>query len=125
MILGTVRANLAERFAAITGLNVSPHQPGSPTTPGAFVGTARVNPRAALDGSADVSFDVVVLVSRGDNTTGQDRVDEFMSTDGPSSVVDALYDDIEYAVTDAVGPTEIQLAGVSYFGAVFTVDVLT
>lgn len=129
MNLATIRTDIADKLAAV-GLTVLPNQPGAITTPGAFLGAARVNPRVVAErGDADVEIDLYVIVSRGDNTTGRESADAFMSTEGASSVIALLEADPELtnggdvACTGAEGPGDMQMAGVLVFGSRFVLEV--
>lgn len=132
MNLTTIRNGLKTRLATITAFSQTfAHPPNSIIPPAAFVGTARLNPRATLGNQGDVEFDLWVAVSSAaDSESNRVVIDDYMSTEGTKSVDAAIQASstlggvVDSAVVTAIeGPIELVLGGVSYDGIRFTVQV--
>lgn len=132
MNLATVRAGLKTRLATIAGVSQTfSHAPKNLVPPCAFVGTCRINNNSAFGEVGSAEFDVWVVVSDvADSQNVGANVDAYMSNSGASSVNAAVAADQDLgstfsaAVTDAEGPVQLEVGGVSYEGARFTVTVL-
>ena len=80
--------------------------------------------------SMTVDFSVLVLVSRADDRSGQKALDGYMTPTGTTSIKAAIETDRtlggEVSSAAVVGwsePQEYEIAGISYLGVEFTVEV--
>lgn len=116
--------------SSIDGLNpFSYGQPGV-VVPAFFVADVELNYGSALESGMDVAvFNCRMLVSKLDEQGGQDRIDEFMSTEA-DSVKAALEADrtlgglcFDVFVESVTGPTVYNLQLVDYLGCQFKARV--
>lgn len=90
MNLTTVRDELVEQLASITGLTVSERPPTTLQPPHAYINTIpRVEPSQTFDGLVLVEFEVVVLVAVMDDEKGWDLLSDYCGT-GSGSINYAL-----------------------------------
>lgn len=138
MDIGTVRTALKEALSRVEGLNVDDLR-DNPEAPCAIV---YPDPPFAIDLSFGdkpdqrPTFTVLLLVLYNDTGDAQERLDAFLSTEGASSVLQAIEEDESGkntlgGVVGSAGVTEIksygviQLAdgGVRYLSAELSVEV--
>lgn len=130
MSLSAVRQGMVDRLGTITGLRVYEVFPPAPEFPAAVL--AQAEPFAAYDqvmGAADVrySFQVVLLVSSGDDAQALSDLEPYLSPTGASSVKAALDGNLEgnadwARVTAVLSAGRIAYQRTSFWGAVFRVE---
>ena len=127
-VLSDVRAALAAAVDNVPGLRATASVTGDVSPPMAVIipapGTFITYDVAFEQGVADMSFEVILLVSYADERAGQLLLDGYLSATGPSSVPAAvaaarpLGGGADYAVvTDAQNYGLIPWGGVEYLGA--------
>lgn len=84
-----------------------------------------------LDGLADATVTLRVLTSRSEDQAGQELLDAFLASTGPTSIKAAIEADptlggecSDLAVTGWSGYQPYEVAGTDYYGAELTVEVL-
>lgn len=130
--LAQVREGLAAALRTIPGLRASAWPNPSPNPPHASVVLQQMDPAATYGlGLGRLRFVVRVLVGRADERSAIERLSAYESTEGPLSVVAALYADRTLGgVADSVRVTSVGNEGVYDLGDVplagveFTVEVL-
>lgn len=85
MNVAAVRTALAE-LVDDTGLRCDAYVPDKVNPPCAFVAGPSGDFDQTFDGGVNLTFDVVVLVSRGDTRTGQERLDAYLADSGAASI---------------------------------------
>jgi hypothetical protein len=126
-----IRVALATRLST-TGLNVHAIAPGQVIPPCAVIIPNRpaVNYGITMDGETQVNLLAVVLVSAANDASGQDVIDDYVSTSGTKSINAAVQADptlggaVEFTVVLQVmtyGLTEY--AGQQYMGCSFLIQV--
>jgi hypothetical protein len=89
-----VAAGLAARLATISGLRTSTYQPEQLNPPQAFPVLGNVQYHRAMGGGdVQMTFDVVVIVGRYVDRLAHDRLDDYLSYSGASSLRAALEGD--------------------------------
>jgi hypothetical protein len=127
-VLSDVRTALANAVDNVPGLRASASVPGQVSPPIAVViparGTFLTYSVTSEQGVADMSFEVVLLVSYADDRAGQLLLDGYLSATGPNSVRAAVAADptlgkvVDYAiVTDAADYGLITWGTETYLGA--------
>lgn len=127
-VLSDVRAALAAAVDNVPGLRAFASVTGEVSPPAAVVmparGTFITYSETFEQGVADMSFEVVLLVSYADERSGQLLLDGYLSATGPSSVRAAVAVDptlghvVDYCViTDAADYGLMEWGGVQYLGA--------
>ena len=128
-----VRDALAANLSNVDGLRVSAHVPDVVNPPMALVTVGRgtfIRYDAALSsGAAELSFVVVLFVTRASEGAGQDALDAYVS-DGPGSIKAAIESNPTLGtladwvvVTEARSFGTLTYNGVDYFGCEFLVGV--
>ena len=85
---------LRHALTAIPGLRVSDHMVDNPSPPIAMVGIDQVTyHRAFAGGNPEHDFKITILVGRDPERISQDRLNAYLSYDGPGSVRAALETD--------------------------------
>lgn len=129
--ISVIRRALKERLLTIPTLNVYDVVPGQINPPAAVLRRRR-GPRPATGGSTahDYTFVVTIFTSLADDRAAQDRLADFLSPDGKTSIHAALEADnelggaVDYAmVVDVEDDKIIEFAGIAYIGADVIVDV--
>lgn len=130
--IGAIRDGLAAKLATISGLRVWDTIPEDLEPPAAVVRPAPgsfVRYRRTQSGSTELTFVITVVVSATWTRTAQDALDEYLANTGSKSVLAAMdgavtgVDDF-IEVAEATNYGEVVIAGVSYFGADFIVEVM-
>lgn len=124
-----IRKAIAARCGTIAGLNAYPTAPGQVVVPAAIVLPGPIAYDATMRrGSDDFTFTLRLLASQASSDAGQDALDAYVSSSGPSSIksvvdgdLDGVVDFARVASMDSYG--EIEWNGVLYLGADFTVEV--
>lgn len=132
--LTAIRNGLAAYLASkITGLRatgnrplqVNPPQAVIMPTQGAF---ARYS--VTLDGEADYSLRIILLVAPADSTMGEDLLDPYIATSGPQSIWAAVQADptlgglVSYAaVIEATGYGLMNMTGIDYLAVHFIINI--
>lgn len=136
MEIADVRAALATALATVvdgTGaaLVASAFVPDSIDPPFAYPADAGGTYQVDLTGSTDAVVTVRVLTSRGEDQAGQELLDAFLASSGPTSVRAAIEADptldgecADLAVTGWSGYQLYDVAGAEYYGAELTVELL-
>lgn len=130
--VGAIRDGLAAKLATIEGLRVHDVIPDDMMPPAVVIRPAQgsfVRYRRTHSGSTEMTIIVTIVVSAGWSRTAQDALDEYMATSGPMSVLAALDGPVtgvsDYVqVVEATNWGEVEVAGVTYFGVDFVVEVL-
>ena len=131
--IGSVRDGLKARLATITGLYTYDTVPGSVNVPAAIVGMPSSIRFDVVFRSAvtRMQFPVRLLVGQAHEAEAQDRIDEYISADGASSVRAAIDGDGTLGgvahTTRVVEVRDVgvyEVAGVAYLGADVLVEVI-
>lgn len=111
-------------------LEASHYIAGPITPPFAYPAAADGNYDDTLDGAATAVVTVRLLTSRAEDQSGQELLDAFLATTGPTSVkaaiesdaaLNALVDDLQ--VSGWSGYRLYEIGGVDFFGAELTVVI--
>lgn len=124
-----LRTGIATNLATISGLRTSPTLPDNPNPPVALVVPTTVAFDDAFNrGMQLYTFNVLVIVGRVDERTAQNKLDEFVSSTGASSIKLAIESDktlsgnaFDVRVTEMRSYGQIQISEVTYLSAEFTV----
>ena len=128
MNVTTVRDELVEQLASITGLTVSERVPSVLQPPHAFISNITVRPGETFDGLVAFTFELTVLVSRADDDNGWDKISDYIGT-GSGSIDFAIQANNTLDTTvqwttlqefDQLGAS-FDFAGVPYLGFTATV----
>jgi hypothetical protein len=130
--LTQIREAIATRLQTISGLNVSPTVTGQITPPAAVVAPATESPvdyDTSLSGTTDYHLVITLLVSRADETAGQNNLDPYVDPTGANSVHAAVNGTLGGLVDDAnVGAAgrygNINYNAVDFYGCEFPVTVM-
>lgn len=83
-----------------------------------------------MDGEADYTVRVILLVAPGDSTGGEDLLDPYVATSGPQSIWAAVQASqtlggvVSFAaVTEATGYGIMNMTGIDYLGCSFIVSI--
>ena len=128
-----IRQALATRLGSISGLRVVASRNAVVNPPSAVVmpgpGTF-LRYSVTFDGQADPVLRVLLLVSEADSASGQDNLDPYLATTGPSSVWAAVQADPTLggvvsgaAVMEASAYGLMNWNGVDYLSCQFTVAI--
>lgn len=129
--LGEMRDAIKGFIEQIDGLRAYDTWPGSINPPACLVRPIGIDYGESFDGMATYRFEVVVVVRMTDLRSAQDELDQYVSKDGPRSVVAVL--DAGPSLGGAVGTITIQrmhdygtldIGGAGYFGAVLDAEIL-
>ena len=130
MSLNTVRAGLSARFATITGLRCHDTWPQRIDPPSCFIGSVSRNPAQDLGGDSTSTFEVYVCVSSVESARNLEVLDDYCDATGSKSIEAAINAGptlggaaMSAVVTQVVSPVTVEVAGVPYLGAQFTVEV--
>ena len=132
---GAVRQAVADYLTTAIGLRCTSNRFGTINPPMGVVvpqtGTL-IRYSATFDGETDYTIRVVMLVSEGDSTSGQDALDGYLSPAGPNSVYAAVQADptlsgtVSYAaVIEATGYGVMNWNGIDYLACSLTLNVGT
>jgi hypothetical protein len=126
-----IRAALAVKLSS-TGLSVHANAPGQVTPPTAVI----IPDRPAIvygqtfDGETTVTLLAIVLVSAANDATGQDLIDDYVSSSGTKSINASVQADptlagaVESAAVLQVSTYGlVEYAGQQYMGATFLVQI--
>lgn len=132
MDIKAVRTALREAATSnIDGLNGYAYGAAMMNIPAFFVADVELDYGSALEtGMETAMFNCRMLVSRTDDSGGQERIDDYMTSDGEASVRAALESDrtlagacFEAHVDSVEGPKVYVHNGVDYLGCQFRVQV--
>lgn len=132
MDIKAVRTALREAATSnIDGLNGYSYGASMMNTPAFFVADVELDYGSALESGMETAvFNCRMLVSKTDDSGGQERVDDYMASEGERSVRAALESDrtlsgecFEVHVDKAEGPKVYVHNGVDYLGCQFRVQV--
>ena len=132
MDIAAVRAGLAAKLGTVFD-RVHENVPDQVNPPCAII---RLNPETSVrykrtqSGTVELDFLITVVESSAWTRTGQERLDTYLAPSGASSVMAALEgtvsDVTDYAiVTEARNYGSVTIAGVTYYGVDFAVEVST
>lgn len=131
--LSAIRDGIAARLATIDGLRVYDTVPGNVMVPAAVVAPAPgtfITYDETVDGAADLTLTVTMLVSTAVDRVAQGNLDAYLASTGDRSVKAAIDGDIElggtahYAsVTEARNYGLVPYNGVEYLGCELLVTV--
>jgi hypothetical protein len=133
----TIEVTAAAIGAALgsAGIRYLPYLPDTFSPPVAVVAIETVDYHASFGASGSgrtvaFTFTVFVIVSRVDDRSGISAMEDFMSSDSPTSVATALEADTTYgglaqtAICRKSGPlTALTVGGVAYVSVPFVLDV--
>lgn len=130
-----VRSALASQLSArITGLRAVANRNAQISPPAAVIMPVTgpfVRYSTTFQGSADLTLRVILLVSEGDSSSGQDLLDPYLATTGTQSVYAAVQADptlggvVDSAtVVEATAYGLMNWAGVDYLACHFIATVL-
>jgi hypothetical protein len=130
--LTQIRQAIGARLQTITNLNVSATVVGQITPPHAIVAPATegaVDYDTSMSGTTDYSLVITLLVSRADETAGQNSLDAYVDPTGANSVHAAVNGTLGGIVDDAnVGRASrygnFNYAGIDFYGCEFPVTVM-
>lgn len=130
--LSAIRAGLTANLQSIEGLRTHDTIPDQINVPAAVVGMPKVEFDVTMVRGADkITVPVRVYASRADERSGQDLLDEYLDTNGATSVKTAIESDPQLGgaahtlrVTTADGYGVYAIAGVDYLGVEFIVEVI-
>lgn len=130
--LTQVRQAIGTQLQTIANLNVYLTVEGQVTVPAAVVAPATegaIDYDTSMSGTTDYNLVITLLVSRADETAGQNALDAYVDPTGASSVHAAVNGTLGGLVDDAnVGRASrygnFNYAGVDYFGCEFPVQVM-
>lgn len=128
-----IRQALATTLNTIPGLRATANRNAQISPPAAVimpVTGAFVTYGETMDGEASYLLRAILLVSEGDSASGQDNIDPYIATSGPSSILATLQANpslggvVSWAVlTQATGYGLINFAGIDYLGCHMIVSV--
>lgn len=130
MTLNGVRAGLSTRFQTITGLRTFDTFPQRLDPPAVFVGSVSREPATFGGGATRSTFEVFVCISSVESARNIEVLDDYADATGAKSVEAALSGDPSLGGgADAVlmrvqSPVTVEVAGVPYIAAQFTVEVM-
>lgn len=132
MNVGAVMDGLAEALAPLAGLRIFAYPPDSATPPAAIVSYPEtfVFDFTMRRGSDQASFPVHVLVGRVSTRAARDELVEYMAGSGPRSVKAAIEADptlggrVDTVQVTTVAGVNLEIGGIGYVAATFTVDVV-
>jgi hypothetical protein len=129
--VSAIRDGLRARLATISGLRAYARLQGDIEVPGAVVVPSGGTYDSTMGrGSDDMVFEVRLAVSRADDRTAQELLDQYLAGAGAKSVKAAIEADktlggvVDFARVagwDDYG--DVTVAGVQYFGTTLTVEV--
>ena len=132
MDIKAVREGLREAATSnISGLNGYSYGASMMNIPAFFVADVELDYGSAMAAPMETAtFNCRMLVSKTDDSGGQDRLDDFLASDGERSIKAALEADrtldgicFEAFVASAEGPKVYTHNGVDYLGCQFRVQV--
>jgi hypothetical protein len=132
--LSELRAGLAANLATISGLRTSATIPDQVTPPIAVVMPQSITYDSAFarSGGDEYEFSVMVIVGRVDERTAQNRLDDYCSGSGPSSVKAAIERDktlggkaFDCRVTALRNYNQVTVGDTTYLSGDFTVQVFS
>lgn len=130
MTLNAVRAALSARFATITGLRTFDTFPQRLDPPAVFVGAMSRLPAQDFGGDSTSTFEVFVCVSSVESARNIEVLDDYADSTGSKSVEAAINGSptlggsaMSAVVTQVQSPVTVEVAGVPYLAAQFTVEV--
>lgn len=130
MTLNGVRAGLAARFATITGLRVLEAMPQRLDPPQAFIGTMTRDPAQTFDGTSTSRFEVFVCIASVEAARNVEVLDDYADATGSKSVEAAINGDPDLGssahsavLTQVQSPVTVEVGGVPYLAAQFTIEV--
>lgn len=122
------RAAIADAAATVSSpreLAATAYAPGAIDPPFAYPSETDGNYHDDLDGSAGLVVSLRILTSRAEDRSGQELLDGYLASEGPTSVPAAIEAAVPSAtVTGFSGYRMYEHAGVDYYGAELTVVVL-
>lgn len=132
---GAVRQAVATYLTGAIGLRCTANRFGQINVPMGVVVPqtgSLIRYSQTFDGATDYTIRVVMLVSEGDSTSGQDVLDGYLSPSGPNSVYAAVQADdtlggqVSYAaVIEATGYGVMNWNGIDYLACSLTLNVGT
>lgn len=130
MTLNTVRAGLSTRFATITGLRTHDTYPQRLDPPAVFIGPMTRNPAQDFAGDSTSTFEVFVCISSVEAARNVEELDDYADATGSKSVEAAINAGptlggaaMSAVVTQVQSPVTVEVAGIPYLAAQFTVQV--
>jgi hypothetical protein len=128
---GDIRTGLAANLASLS-LRTYGYVPDQPSPPCAIIQPVRTEFDTTFGRAADtITFDVMVLVQRTDERSGQDLLDSYCDKNGTYSVKRALESDVTLGgrvqtmqVTEITSYGAIDSNDTTYLQATFAVNVI-
>ena len=92
--IADLRSGLATNLQTIPGLRVAPTLPDQVNPPIALINLDKINyQRSFARGLTEYLFKITVIVSRADVRNGQNKLDQYVASDGTYLVLNALEND--------------------------------
>lgn len=117
MNVDSIRDGIVTRLATITGLRTFPRVPPSIAPPCAFVASPTIVFDIDMSGGCRVEFPVMLMVSRADDRSGQETLDDYIATSGTKSVRAAMDGDLDLSSS----VDTMRVVGVQDYGATFSI----
>jgi hypothetical protein len=131
MSLATVRAGLSTRFATITGLRCDSSAPATISPPSCFIGTMTRRSLVFGTGSSITTAEVFICLPKSVEARSIKDLDDYADATGSKSIEASLAADGTLAgaagSVDSVTvswPVTVEVGGVAYTAAQFTIEVL-
>lgn len=131
MSISAIREGLATNLATITGLRTSAVMPEDPNPPVAIVAPQSISYDAAMGRGLDsYNFSITVIVGRADGRSAQNKLDDYVSSTGASSIkvaiesdrkLDGQCKDLQVTAMNSYGA--ISIGEIQYLAAEFDVVV--
>jgi hypothetical protein len=128
-----IRQALAATLNTIPGLRATANRNAQVNPPAAVIMPAAgsfIRYSVTTDGAADITLRAILLVAEADSASGQDNIDPYLASTGPSSVWAALQANqtlggaVSYAeLTEATGYGTINFAGIDYLGCHLIISI--
>lgn len=94
MSISSIRDGLAANLATIPGLRTASNLPENPNPPIAVISPQTISYDTAFGRGLDTyNFTITVIVGRADGRSAQDKLDEYVSSTGSSSIKLAVESD--------------------------------
>jgi hypothetical protein len=122
--IGEIRAAIKETLeTAIPGLHVHALMAGVANVPAVVVQPVEADYDGAMGRGLDTwNFDLIVLASRADERTSQERLDELVDGGGDRSVRKAIFDNRKLGLADG---TQGHISGMSDYNGRHDVGTMT
>lgn len=129
MSLSTLQAALVLRFESITDLRFLPAMPQSLSPPTGFIGPITRLPARTFDGASTTTAEVFICLGAAELARSVAELDEYADSDGAKSIELAidndptLEDEGDILLTQAQSPVSVEVGGVPFLAAQFTIEI--